>query len=55
MQDADAIQWAIDQIDSLKKRNERTQEERDYLHDLELMKNKIEYNHRRKAFKKPTA
>ena len=55
MEKADAIQWAIDLADALKKRDDRTQEERNYLHDLELLKQEIERKYKAKAYKKPTA
>lgn len=55
MQDADAIQWAIELADSLKNRDDRTQEERNYLHDLEQLRNRIERHNGQKAFRKPTS
>lgn len=52
-EDADALQWAIDQIDAIKNRNDRTQEERNYLHELEKLRDAYT-GPRHRAFKKPT-
>ena len=48
---ADALQWAIEQADSIKPRNERDQVERNYLHELEQMRKAQERGHR--AFRSP--
>ena len=54
-QEADAIQWAINFADGQKKRDDRTQEERNYLHDLENLKRRCEsYPHGTRAYEKPT-
>lgn len=50
---ADALQWAIDQIDAIKNRNDRTQEERNYLHEMEELRDAYA-GPRHRAFKKPT-
>ena len=44
---ADAIQWAIKELDKAIPRGERPQDERNELHALELMKQYLERNHRR--------
>ncbi len=55
MYEADAIQWAIDQIYQLKKHNNWNQEERNHLSELESLKLMYERKYNAKTFKKPTA
>ena len=52
--EADALQWAIDQIDALSKRDDRTQEERNYLHTLEKFRDNYENHNNKKAYRKLT-
>lgn len=49
---ADALQWAIEQADKNKPRNERDQVERNHIHELEQMRKTQERDHR--AFRSPT-
>lgn len=53
-QQAEAIQWAINLADSQIKRDARSQEERNYLHDLENLKRRFETREDTRAFNKPT-
>lgn len=53
-EDIDAIQWAIDSLDKIQKRDSRTQEERNYLFELDQMVARSETRRDSRAYKRPT-
>ena len=51
---ANVLQWAIEQLDKQQPRDERDQVERNYLHELEQMRNGFEQHETKRANRAPS-